>query len=271
VSFVFWLFSEPQPPFFTCVQVQLKSVFGMTAASGSQLACSPAGLVAYPSGSAVVLYDPKTNSQVAFLTHSAMKPVASLAFSADSKYLAVGEVRSLLTGFLHSSADLAQLKNRCLFWVEWAQSLRGCVGGLHPADRGQAQGSPPWNSVSRILPDPAHFGVCGVQPRRLPLHLELEDRTETHHRQGLPEGLSPLLHVFYCLEWGSLNSVVLFGVCLQITGISFSEDGSYFVTCGKSHLKFWSVEGLKVLKTLFLPFVGGIASSSFFLSFFSPS
>jgi len=33
---------------------------------------------------------------------------------------------------------------------------------------------------------------------------------------------------------------------LQINGISFFEDGTYFVTCGKSHVKFWSVEGLKV-------------------------
>lgn len=78
---------------FSRFQVQLKSVFGMTAASNCQLACSPTGLVAYPSGCAVVLYDPKANTQVSFLTHAAMKTVASLAFSCDSRYLAVGEVR----------------------------------------------------------------------------------------------------------------------------------------------------------------------------------
>jgi hypothetical protein len=89
--------------FLSFVQVQLKSVFGLTSTLNTQLACTPVGVVAYASGCAVVLYDPRVNSQIAFLTHSAMKTVASLAFSSDSKYLAVGEVIDILFSLLNPS------------------------------------------------------------------------------------------------------------------------------------------------------------------------
>ncbi|XP_043554434.1 mitogen-activated protein kinase-binding protein 1 [Chiloscyllium plagiosum] len=71
--------------------VTLEKVLGITVSGSSGLACdSKTGLVAYPSGCVVVLFNPKKNKQHHILNGS-RKTITALAFSPDGKYLVTGE------------------------------------------------------------------------------------------------------------------------------------------------------------------------------------
>ncbi|XP_072342283.1 mitogen-activated protein kinase-binding protein 1 isoform X1 [Scyliorhinus torazame] len=72
-------------------KVILERVLGITVSGSSGLACDPkTGLVAYPSGCVVVLFNPKKNKQHHILNGS-RKTITALAFSPDGKYLVTGE------------------------------------------------------------------------------------------------------------------------------------------------------------------------------------
>ncbi|XP_071961890.1 uncharacterized protein [Antedon mediterranea] len=72
-------------------RVTLERVLGITVADGSALACDPnTGLVAYPAGCAVVLFNPRKNRQ-SFIINNSKKTIKTLAFSADGKHLVTGE------------------------------------------------------------------------------------------------------------------------------------------------------------------------------------
>ncbi|XP_033852425.2 WD repeat-containing protein 62-like isoform X1 [Acipenser ruthenus] len=72
-------------------RVTLERVLGVTALSGSGLACdSTTGLVAYPAGCVVVLLNPKKNKQ-SHILNASRKTFTALAFSQDGKYLVTGE------------------------------------------------------------------------------------------------------------------------------------------------------------------------------------
>jgi WD40 repeat protein len=51
------------------------------------------GEIAYPAGSVVVVYNPKRNKQTRFFVSKSNKPIVSLCFSPNGKFLATGEVR----------------------------------------------------------------------------------------------------------------------------------------------------------------------------------
>ncbi|XP_067895719.1 mitogen-activated protein kinase-binding protein 1 isoform X2 [Heterodontus francisci] len=72
-------------------KVTLEKVLGITVSGSSGLACdSKTGLVAYPSGCVVVLFNPKKNKQHHILNGS-RKTITAVAFSPDGKYLVTGE------------------------------------------------------------------------------------------------------------------------------------------------------------------------------------
>ncbi|XP_062908963.1 mitogen-activated protein kinase-binding protein 1 isoform X2 [Mobula hypostoma] len=72
-------------------KVTLEKVLGITVSGSSGLACdSKTGLVAYPSGCVVVLFNPKKTKQHHILNGS-RKTITALAFSPDGKYLVTGE------------------------------------------------------------------------------------------------------------------------------------------------------------------------------------
>ncbi|KAJ7403163.1 Mitogen-activated protein kinase-binding protein 1 [Pitangus sulphuratus] len=74
-----------------CSQVTLEKVLGITVSGGRGLACDPrTGLVAYPAGCVVVLFNPRKNKQHHIL-NSSRKTITALAFSPDGKYLVTGE------------------------------------------------------------------------------------------------------------------------------------------------------------------------------------
>ncbi|XP_053138987.1 mitogen-activated protein kinase-binding protein 1 isoform X2 [Hemicordylus capensis] len=72
-------------------KVTLEKVLGITVSGGRGLACDPkSGLVAYPAGCVVVLFNPRKNKQHHILNNS-RKTITALAFSPDGKYLVTGE------------------------------------------------------------------------------------------------------------------------------------------------------------------------------------
>ncbi|XP_059505284.1 mitogen-activated protein kinase-binding protein 1 isoform X2 [Stegostoma tigrinum] len=72
-------------------KVTLEKVLGITVSGSSGLACDlKTGLVAYPSGCVVVLFNPKKNKQHHILNGS-RKTITAVAFSPDGKYLVTGE------------------------------------------------------------------------------------------------------------------------------------------------------------------------------------
>ncbi|XP_037358175.1 mitogen-activated protein kinase-binding protein 1 isoform X2 [Talpa occidentalis] len=72
-------------------KVILEKVLGITVSGGRGLACDPrSGLVAYPAGCVVVLFNPRKHKQHHIL-NSSRKTITALAFSPDGKYLVTGE------------------------------------------------------------------------------------------------------------------------------------------------------------------------------------
>ncbi|NXU02799.1 MABP1 protein, partial [Buphagus erythrorhynchus] len=72
-------------------KVTLEKVLGITVSGGRGLACDPrTGLVAYPAGCVVVLFNPRKNKQHHIL-NSSRKTITAVAFSPDGKYLVTGE------------------------------------------------------------------------------------------------------------------------------------------------------------------------------------
>ncbi|KAM6201878.1 mitogen-activated protein kinase-binding protein 1 isoform 1-T1 [Rhynchocyon petersi] len=72
-------------------KVTLEKVLGITVSGGRGLACDPrSGLVAYPAGCVVVLFNPRKHKQHHIL-NSSRKTITALAFSPDGKYLVTGE------------------------------------------------------------------------------------------------------------------------------------------------------------------------------------
>ncbi|XP_075783309.1 mitogen-activated protein kinase-binding protein 1 isoform X4 [Pelodiscus sinensis] len=72
-------------------KVTLEKVLGITVSGGRGLACDPrTGLVAYPAGCVVVLFNPRKNKQH-HIVNSSRKTITALAFSPDGKYLVTGE------------------------------------------------------------------------------------------------------------------------------------------------------------------------------------
>uniref|UniRef100_A0A8C3VGB6 Mitogen-activated protein kinase-binding protein 1 n=1 Tax=Catagonus wagneri TaxID=51154 RepID=A0A8C3VGB6_9CETA len=72
-------------------KVTLEKVLGITVSGGRGLACDPrSGLVAYPAGCVVVLFNPRKHKQHHIL-NSSRKTITALSFSPDGKYLVTGE------------------------------------------------------------------------------------------------------------------------------------------------------------------------------------
>jgi hypothetical protein len=73
--------------------LRLERVVGVSARHNSGMVISPlTGEVVFPAGCIVVVYSPSRNKQRAYMRSS--RPVASLAFSRDGRYLAVGECQA---------------------------------------------------------------------------------------------------------------------------------------------------------------------------------
>ena len=72
-------------------QVKLERILGLTVPNNAGLASAPSrGLVAYPAGCTVVLYNNRKNRQ-SHVINPSRKTITSLAFSDDGRYMVTGE------------------------------------------------------------------------------------------------------------------------------------------------------------------------------------
>ncbi|XP_076983659.1 mitogen-activated protein kinase-binding protein 1 isoform X2 [Tamandua tetradactyla] len=90
-------------------KVTLEKVLGITVSGGRGLACDPrSGLVAYPAGCVVVLFNPRKHKQHHILNCS-RKTITALAFSPDGKYLVTGESGHMPAVRVWDVADRSQV------------------------------------------------------------------------------------------------------------------------------------------------------------------
>ncbi|XP_021703185.1 uncharacterized protein LOC5568929 isoform X3 [Aedes aegypti] len=74
-----------------CEQIKLKKILGLTVCSNAGLdVSSSSGVLAYPAGCTVVLFNPKKLTQ-SFLLNTAKKAITAVAYSQCGRYLATGE------------------------------------------------------------------------------------------------------------------------------------------------------------------------------------
>ncbi|XP_055920018.1 mitogen-activated protein kinase-binding protein 1 isoform X2 [Eupeodes corollae] len=72
-------------------RIKLKKVFGLTVCSNAALDVSPiSGLLAYPAGCTVILFNAKKQTQ-AYLVNTSRKAITAVAFSRCGRYVATGE------------------------------------------------------------------------------------------------------------------------------------------------------------------------------------
>ncbi|KAL8619680.1 hypothetical protein ACOMHN_019735 [Nucella lapillus] len=72
-------------------RLTLERVLGLTVSSSAAFTCDPtSGVVAYPAGCVVVLFNPRKNRQ-SHIFNVSKKTITSIAFSADGKHLVTGE------------------------------------------------------------------------------------------------------------------------------------------------------------------------------------
>lgn len=76
-------------------QVKLDRVLGLTVSNNASLDCDPySGVVVYPSGCVLVLYNQRRNKQK-HIINSLKKPITACKYSADGKYIVTGEVSGI--------------------------------------------------------------------------------------------------------------------------------------------------------------------------------
>ncbi|XP_065561078.1 mitogen-activated protein kinase-binding protein 1-like isoform X4 [Artemia franciscana] len=168
--------------------VKLDRVLGLTVNSNAALACDPnSGLVAYPAGCTLVLFNPRKNKQ-SHIINGCRKTITAVAFSPDGKFLATGECG-------HQPAlriwDVAEK-------IQVAEFLGHKYG------------------VNCVAFSPNHRYVVSVG---------------TQHDM--------IVNVW---DWKAGTKVASNKVSSKVKSVSFAENGSYFVTVGNRHVKFWYLE-----------------------------
>ncbi|KAL9954783.1 hypothetical protein ACROYT_G042360 [Oculina patagonica] len=181
----------------------LDKVLGLTVTRNASLACDPlSGVVAYPAGCVVVLFNPRKNKQ-SFVLNTSKKTITSVAFSGDGKYLATGE-----------SGHMPCVR----IWDMEDQS--------HPQISEMAKGHKFGISCVAFSPNLKYVASVGFQH-------------------------DMIVNIW---NWKTGTKVASNKVSSKVSALSFSENGSYFVTVGVRHVKFWYFDTesnkSKVSKTL---------------------
>ncbi|XP_020618464.1 mitogen-activated protein kinase-binding protein 1-like isoform X2 [Orbicella faveolata] len=181
----------------------LEKVLGLTVSRNACLACDPvSGLVAYPAGCVVVLFNPRKNKQ-SFVLNTSKKTITSVAFSGDGKYLATGE-----------SGHMPCVR----VWDMEDQS--------HPQISEMAKGHKFGIACVAFSPNLKYVASVGFQH-------------------------DMIVNIW---NWKTGTKVASNKVSSKVSALSFSENGSFFVTVGVRHVKFWYFDTesnkSKVSKTL---------------------
>ncbi|XP_073825223.1 WD repeat domain 62 isoform X7 [Musca autumnalis] len=180
-------------------RIKLKKVLGLTVCSNAALDCSPiSGLLAYPAGCTIVLFNAKRQTQ-AYLVNTSRKAFTSVAFSRCGRYVATGE---------------CGMNPAIKVWELDAPNgnLEHCTGG---------------NVVAEFV-DHKYAVTCVAFS---PTGKFLVSVGSQHDM---------IVNVF---DWKSNLKMASNKISSKVSAVSFAEDGSYFVTVGNRHVKYWYLEG----------------------------
>lgn len=181
----------------------LEKVLGLTVSKNAALACdSSSGIIAYPAGCVVVLFNPRKNKQ-SFVLSTSKKTITSLAFSGDGKYLATGESGHMPSVRIWDMEDPTH--------PQIAEMMKGHKFGV---------------ACVAFSPNLKYVASVGFQH-------------------------DMIVNIW---NWKAGTKVASNKVSSKVSALSFSENGSYFVTVGVRHVKFWYFDTesnkSKVSKTL---------------------
>ncbi|XP_022107482.1 mitogen-activated protein kinase-binding protein 1-like isoform X2 [Acanthaster planci] len=166
-------------------RVTLERVLGLTVRDNRTFACNPiTGLVVYPAGCVIVLFNPRRNKQSHIFSHS-RKTITALAISGDGKNVVSGEY------------------------------------GHKPAVR-------VWDVEERTQLAELHGHKFGINCVAFSPNLKYVVSVGEEHDM-----------VVNVWNWKDGSKLAAGKISVKVAGLSFSEDGSRFVTAGNRSIRFW--------------------------------
>uniref|UniRef100_A0ABK8FRX5 MABP1/WDR62 second WD40 domain-containing protein n=1 Tax=Anopheles gambiae TaxID=7165 RepID=A0ABK8FRX5_ANOGA len=190
-------------------QIKLKKILGLTVCSSAGLdVSSTTGVLAYPAGCTVVLFNSKKLSQN-FLLNTTKKAITAVAYSECGRYLATGECG-------HNPSIKV-----------WELDASGGPGGGGAIENGTAGSIVAEFSGHKYAVSCVAFSPTGKY---------LVSVGSQHDN---------IVNVF---DWKANLKIASNKVTAKVVAVSFSEDGNYFVTVGNRHVKYWYLEGSRKYK-----------------------
>eukprot|EP00794_Sanderia_malayensis_P013288 gene13288-14663_t len=167
-------------------RVALERVLGLTTSNKNGLTCNPySGIIAYPAGCVIVLFNSRTNTQ-SHIINPEKKTLTAVAFSKDGKYLASGE------------------------------------SGHNPRVRVWEIGDT-FTQVAELNGHKFSINCVAFSPN-LKYLVSIGDQHDM------------LVNIW---NWRTGSKVACNKIGCKVRSVSFAENGSYFVTVGNRHVKFW--------------------------------
>ncbi|KAI8992303.1 hypothetical protein BDB01DRAFT_832616 [Pilobolus umbonatus] len=221
-------------------KLQLERILGLTSTSSNTLAVSETkDLIAYAAGAVIVIYNHKRNKQIAFLFPP---PILTTTSNNTNNQISSPIVQSL------NQNDIS------------ASTIPPNVAEEKKANNARAKPI----SCLAFSPDGNYLaaGEMGHQPRIMIWNIKEQKllREFKSHKFGvLSISFSPNMrylvsigfqHDGYLYVWDWKKGAKLAGnkVTSRVNAVSFSKDGSYFVTAGLRHVKFWYLDAGRIPK-----------------------
>ncbi|XP_060533650.1 mitogen-activated protein kinase-binding protein 1 isoform X2 [Cylas formicarius] len=194
-------------------KIKLERVLGVTVSSNAALATDNNGIIAYPAGCTVVLFNTKTEQQN-HIINTNRKTITSLAYSSCGRYIVTGECG-------HQPAVRV--------W-DLQSELQSSHPGLAPQPQQVAEFIGHKYGVNCVAFSSTSKYVVSVG---------------TQH------------DMIVCVwDWRNNVKVASNKVSTKVKSIAFAENGSYFVTVGNRHVKFWFLEQGKTKYKEAVPLMG---------------